>query len=135
MTVRQTIRYGAWFLAILVVFSGGAVAVAIPGDAWGMRGGFITVALSVAAIILLLEHQSWGRLSFFSLLLLVAAFVVPIFLVPATPDTDACRAPPPGHCHGFNLNYHPLIRLALLAALLAAAIATALVGYARSRRT
>lgn len=132
MTVRRVIRYGSWFLAILIVLSAGVAAAVSPGAAVE-RASFPVVALSVAAVILLVAHQPLGRVSFLTILLLVAAFTVPIFLVPVTPDTSACqnvRTPcdPP-------LDPHVEIRLALLATLLAAALVTAARGYARSRRT
>jgi hypothetical protein len=67
------------------------------------------------------------------MLLLVAAFAVPFFLVPMAPDVSVCqnvRTPcdPP-------LNGNMEIRLALLVTLLAAALVAAVAGYARSRRT
>jgi hypothetical protein len=68
------------------------------------------------------------------MLLLVAAFIVPIFLVPVTPDTSACRNAVRAPCDP-PLDLHVEIRLALLATLLAAALVTAVAGYARARRT
>jgi hypothetical protein len=133
MTVRRFIRYASWLLATLVVLSGVAAAVLNTLGGPVERTGSIAVALVVATAILLVAHQPLGSLSLLTVLLLVAAFAVPIFLVPLAPDTSVCqnvRTPcdPP-------LNGNIEIRLALLVTLLAAALVTAVMGYARSRRT
>jgi hypothetical protein len=130
--VRRAIRYGSWFLAILVVLWGGAAAALNTLGGPVARTRSIVLALAVAAVILLVAHQPLGRLSFLTILPLVAAYAVPIFLVPVAPDTTVCQNVRTDCDPSLNGNME--IRVALLATFMGAALVTAAWGYARSRR-
>jgi len=131
VNARRALRYGSWLLALFVVLSATAVAVAAGVSAQGAV--ILGAALATAAIIVLLAHQPFGRPSLLTLLLLVAAFVAPVLLVHDTVDTSGCNALDRTPCEGRMIG-HPVLQLAIFSTLLGAALVSASAGYIRRRR-
>src|SRR6266536_248473 len=133
MDMRRAVRVGSWLLAAVVMLFGlSLAAAAMASGESGAGSGFIAVAAAVAALIVLLAHQPFGRLSLTSLVSLVAAFAAPALLVHDTQDTSGCRALVRTPCDP-GLNFHPALRLAVLATLLVAAFLLSLAGFLLSR--
>jgi hypothetical protein len=136
----RIVQYISWWVALLLVGVGLAVATAIPGgdgtlapggDATVERGVYVGIALVLAAIVLLVTHQRWGRMAVASAALLLASFAVPLRVAHTVPDTSGCR--PPGPCDPAMTPWHPGILLALFVIFFTAALACAAIGFVRER--
>lgn len=95
------------------------------------RSAYVSFALGLAAIVLLVTHQRWGRMAVASAALLLASFAVPLRLAHTVPDTSGCR--PPGPCDPAVTLWHPGILFALFVIFLTAALVCAAIGFVRER--
>ncbi len=142
MKLMRVVRYLSWWLAVLLTGLGVVAAAAAPPDGGvvpgpNARGVFLAVALVLGAMVLLLAHQPWGRLTITSVALLIGSIAVPLLLAHDVPDSSGCRPPPP--CDPAVRLWHPSVLVAIFAAFLVAALACAAVNpvraVARTRRS
>lgn len=127
------VRHVSWALASLIVGIGLSIAAAAPEGETGEKLAFVVVAISVAAVVLLLAHQPWGRVATSSAISLLAAFVVPLLLAREVPDVSACRPPRRVPCDPAMGLWHPDVLLALFVVFLAAALGSSVAGLLRYR--
>jgi uncharacterized membrane protein len=128
----QVLRATTHFVALLIVSTAALLALVASSLPDATRIALAAFGVAIAAMLLLLVHQSIGRMTGASVILFAMAFVVPKFFVHETLYTALCRGsstpctPMP--------NSHPGLRLGLAAVLLSAALVTAAMGRFRSSR-